>query len=296
MEPVHLSHSRQPVPPLLCWYRHLSHCTTSCRSLGHPLPQSDHTTGLTTREAWWQPQQGVAVPPVSSASMLKSPQGPNFTDPSTTFTPRLALSATGEQPGNHSAAQPENRKAGGCGPTPPVRPTANRRPPRPLTQPAPRPKRPTGQQHTGWHCTATPTSRPEKPVEAAGKITGRTAVRSDCRSGSPLISPGKWWRRRRRRLLQNSTSQTPEACARGSPTRCATRPTAFASLHRNSATDYSKCSQSSTSAGAPPLHRHRISSILTGEMIKKGPSLSGASQSAGHLADWLAPPPSVKSP
>ncbi|KAJ1192919.1 hypothetical protein NDU88_002225 [Pleurodeles waltl] len=40
----------------------------------------------------------------------------------------------------------------------------------------------------------------------------------------------------------------------------------------------------------PPMPRYPASSVLTGEMCGTGPSRSRASQSAGHLAGWLAPP------
>ncbi|KAJ1173192.1 hypothetical protein NDU88_005032 [Pleurodeles waltl] len=161
MEPVHLSRSRQPVTLQLRRYRHSSQSTTSCRSPGHPLPRPDHTTGLTTREAWWQPQQGVAAPPVSSASRPWSLQGHNSTDPSPTpYTASgpLSHSATTRPPSQGTrelgaAVQPDRRSA----PWHVRRPTGvhsgcNHNQP-------PAPKGPTGQQHTGRPCAATPTSR-----------------------------------------------------------------------------------------------------------------------------------------
>ncbi|KAJ1155331.1 hypothetical protein NDU88_008061 [Pleurodeles waltl] len=134
-----------------------------------------------------------------------------------------------------------------------------------------------------------------KPAGTAGKKHRRVAVRNDCRSGPPLIPPDKWRRRRRKRLrpCQSSTVRTPAARARSSPTRHATRQAASTALLHNAtaSTNYFKRRRSSSNIGAPPLYRHRSSSVLNGEMIKKAPCLSGASQSAGHLADWLAPPP-----
>ncbi|KAJ1097001.1 hypothetical protein NDU88_002131 [Pleurodeles waltl] len=287
---------RNPPPPVAQQARRCHVQTTQQASL-HEKPGGSHS-----RES---PHQQYLQPPGPGVSRGPTPQSRALL-----LTPRLALSATGQQRGSHSAAQPGNPRAGGRGPTrpliaPPARPTANRRPQRPQTQPAPSPKR---AHRAAAHRTAprshshsyVQAAQRSTPAESAGKDLGnnggnrRGAVLNDHQTGPPLNPPGKWRRRRRRHPLQSGTSRKPAACARGPPTRCATRPTASTAflLSAAAATDCFDRSRGSTSAGAPPLHHHQGSSVLTGEMVKKGPSLNEASQTAGHLAGWIAPPPS----
>ncbi|KAJ1203291.1 hypothetical protein NDU88_007079 [Pleurodeles waltl] len=80
MQPVHLTRCRQLVPLQLRQHRSSPHSTTSCHSPGCQLPRPGHTTGLTTRGAQGQPQQGVAAPPGVPSLQAQNIPGANYTN------------------------------------------------------------------------------------------------------------------------------------------------------------------------------------------------------------------------
>ncbi|KAJ1138742.1 hypothetical protein NDU88_005123 [Pleurodeles waltl] len=91
--------------------------------------------------------------------------------------------------------------------------------------------------------------------------------------------------------LEQREPKACDACPRP-PTRRAeaSRPCRPAPQPRSSNQLSAAAAGSTLVRGASPLYCQQKSSVLTGEMIKKG--LSRASQCDGHLAGRLAPPPS----
>ncbi|KAJ1110195.1 hypothetical protein NDU88_007550 [Pleurodeles waltl] len=205
-----------------------------------------------------------------------------------------------QQHGSYSATQPGN----------PRRPTPNRCPqrPRPQTQRTSSPKRAHKTAARRTARVATPTSRPRSAQShrerrqsrgGNGKKPQGTVVQTDSRSGPLLNPPGKWWRcgdaappseRRKPNASSARLRLSKPLCHKADRLRC---------LFPQCCHRYQLAATAVRAApmqGAPPLHRHQGRSFLTGEMVEKGPSLSRASQSASHLAGWLAPPPTPKEP
>ncbi|KAJ1134642.1 hypothetical protein NDU88_001093 [Pleurodeles waltl] len=172
-----------------------------------------------------------------------------------------------------AAVRPNRRSS------PPSRPTANRRPqqPRPQEQSAPSPRRAHKAPERRTTHVATPTSRPRgaqaprmrwQPQAQRGKNRRGTAVRTDRRTGAPRLLPRQ----------NGGAAATPHLPRSGASQRLFSPPRHEAGRLRRLCPQ--RCRQyPATSAtvgaaptqGAPPVHYHPDSSVLTGEISEKGP-------------------------